>query len=322
VAHNHFPYKEIVSSGPTAAFVNQIAPRYQTLKGTKDVPAPTYSFEFFPPKTDAAEQAFWAAVPELAALDPRFMTVTYGAGGSTQLKTLEIVSALAAKTKIPVAAHLTFINTPKADLFRVTDRLWENGVRHIIALRGDMPADLHWPLDPDGDYFQYTSDFVAGLNERHDFEITVSAYPEKHPDSKSLADDINALKKKCDAGATRAITQFFFENEKFYDFIEQCEAAGINIPICPGLLPIHDFKGMVRFAERCQASVPGWLADKFAKFEGSPGDARKLAGELLNAQVHDLIGNGVSHIHFYTLNKPDITKQACDALCNPVKNQA
>ncbi len=274
----------------------------------------TYSFEFFPPKTDTAEQAFWAAISALAALDPAFMTVTYGAGGSTRDKTLEIVAALRQKTKLPIAAHLTFINTVKDDLFLVTDALWNGGTRHLIALRGDMPAGLSWPLDKDGDYFQYTSEFVEALVKRKEFEISVSAYPEKHPDSKSLADDIDALKKKCDAGATRAITQFFFENRKFYDFVEACEKAGITTPICPGLLPIHDFKSMVRFAGRCQATVPDWLTEKFAKFENSPEDSRKLAEELLTAQTLDLAKNGVPHIHYYTLNKADITLQACKAL--------
>lgn len=274
----------------------------------------TYSFEFFPPKTDTAEQAFWAAVPELAALDPAFMTVTYGAGGSTREKTLEIVNTLRQKTKLPIAAHLTFLNTSKKDLFHVTDMLWDSGTRHIVALRGDMPSDLSWPLDLDGDYFQYTSEFVEALRTRRDFEISVAAYPEKHPDSKSLADDIIALKKKCDAGATRAITQFFFENEKFYDFVAACRKAGITTPICPGLLPIHDFKSMARFAQRCQTTVPGWLADKFERLENKPLDAQKLAAELLTKQVQDLTANGIDHIHFYTLNKSDITAPLCKTL--------
>jgi methylenetetrahydrofolate reductase (NADPH) len=275
---------------------------------------PTYSFEFFPPKTEAAEASFWEAIPALAALAPSFMTVTYGAGGSTRDKTLEIVAKLRAQTNLPVAAHLTFINTTRDDVFKVTDALWENGTRHIIALRGDLPADLTWPLAIDKNYFQYTSDFIEALCKRHQFEISVAAYPEKHPDSKSLDDDIFALKKKCDAGATRAITQFFFENDKFYSFVEKCQKAGITTPISPGLLPVHDFKSMLRFAGRCQASVPGWLAEGFAKFEGQPDDSRKYAEELLVKQVLDLAKNGVPHIHFYTLNKPDITTQACKAL--------
>lgn len=280
----------------------------------------TYSFEFFPPKTEAAEAAFWEAIPALAALDPAFMTVTYGAGGSTRDKTLGIVAELRRKTNLPIAAHLTFINTTRDDVFAVTDALWENGTRHVIALRGDLPADLSWPLAKDENYFQYTSDFIEALCERHQFEISVAAYPEKHPDSKSLEDDIFALKKKCDAGATRAITQFFFENDKFYSFIEKCQKAGIYTPICPGLLPVHDFKSMLRFAGRCQATVPGWVMEKFSKFEDKPDDARKYAEELLVTQALDLAQNGVSHIHFYTLNKSGITAQACDALNNAVKN--
>jgi methylenetetrahydrofolate reductase (NADPH) len=196
----------------------------------------------------------------------------------------------------------------------VTDALWANGTRHIIALRGDLPPDLPWPLTFDENYFQHTSDFIEALMVRHKFEISVSAYPEKHPDSKSLDDDIFALKKKCDAGATRAITQFFFENEKYYSLLEKCAKAGINTPICPGLLPIHDFKSMTRFAARCQATVPEWLAEKFAKYEGNAEDSRKLAVELLTTQALDLQKNGVPHIHFYTLNKSDITTQAVQAL--------
>jgi methylenetetrahydrofolate reductase (NADPH) len=274
----------------------------------------TYSFEFFPPKTETAEASFWDAIPTLADLKPAFMTVTYGAGGSTRDKTLEIVASLREKTKLPVAAHLTFINTTKENVFGVTDALWANGTRHIIALRGDLPPDLPWPLTFDENYFQHTSDFVEALMERHKFEISVSAYPEKHPDSKSLEDDIYALKKKCDAGATRAITQFFFENDKFYSFVDQCTKYGITTPICPGLLPIHDFKSMTRFAARCQATVPAWLAEKFAKHENDPAGARALAVDLLTEQALDLKKNGVPHIHFYTLNKSDITTQACKAL--------
>lgn len=277
---------------------------------------PTYSFEFFPPKTEKAEEIFWAAVPDLTALEPTFMTVTYGAGGSTRDKTLETVKTLHKKTGIPVAAHLTFINTRKPDLHALLDELWNGGTKHIIALRGDIPQGLAWPLDQDDSYFQYTSDFVEGLKARHNFEISVAAYPEKHPDSRSLADDISALKKKCDAGADRAITQFFFENEKFYDFVEACMDAGINIPVCPGLLPVHDFAAMVKFAGRCQAHVPQWLHEKFAKVEGKPEDALKLAEELLTEQTLDLARQGISHLHYYTLNKSPITSEACRALTN------
>lgn len=275
---------------------------------------PTVSFEFFPPKTEAAEKQLWEALPKLAELKPKYMTVTYGAGGSTRDGTVTTLRRMVNDYNIPVASHLTFINMPKKSLYELTDNLWNDGIKHIIALRGDMPPDLSWPLDPDAHYFQQTSEFVAALHARHDFEISVAAYPEKHPDAPTLEDDIRALKQKCDAGATRAITQFFFENDKFYSFVEKCQKAGIKTPICPGLLPIHDFKSMLRFAGRCHATVPEWLHKKFAGVEEKPEEARKIAQDLLREQVQDLAKNGVQHIHFYTLNKAEITADACKAI--------
>ena len=274
----------------------------------------TYSFEFFPPKTEKSAEVLWSAVPELVKLQPKFMTVTYGAGGSTRDGTVDTIARKMEMTHIPVASHLTFINTPKDDLYAYVDGLWSRGIKHIVALRGDMPADLKWPLDPDAAYFQHTSDFVEGLVGRHPFEISVSAYPEKHPDSPSLEADIFALKKKADAGAHRALTQFFFDNDLYYKLLEASAKAGVTIPICPGLLPIHDFKSMCNFAKRCQASVPDWLHGKFAGLEEKPEDARKVAIELLVKQTEDLVKNGVAHIHYYTLNKAEITKDAVQAM--------
>lgn len=276
--------------------------------------SPSFSFEFFPPRTEAATQYLLTTVKELAALGPAYMTVTYGAGGSTHDGTVDTIQKIMAETNTAVGSHLTFLNTVKDDLRAFTDRLWENGIRHIVALRGDMPDDLQWPLDEDGEYFQYTSDFVDGLKSWHDFEISVGCYPEKHPDASSLEADIEALKKKCDAGATRAITQFFFNNDDYYRFVEQCRAAGITTPICPGLLPIHDFQNMTRFANRCQAHVPEWMHEKFTGLEDKPEEAAKLAEELLVRQTLDLAENGVEHFHFYTLNKAPITREACKAL--------
>lgn len=275
---------------------------------------PTFSFEFFPPKSEKAAEVLWAGVPELVATKPKFMTVTYGAGGSTKDGTIDTLSKKMTITDIPLGSHLTFINTPKKDLYAYVDGLWAKGVKHIVALRGDMPADLQWPLDPDEEYFQYTSDFVEGLLSRHPFEISVGAYPEKHPDSKSLEDDIYALKKKCEAGATRALTQFFFDNDLYYRFVDKCHAAGIKTQIAPGILPIHDFTSMCKFAARCQAAVPAWLHKKFAGLEDKPEEARKVAIDLLVKQTQDLAANGVEHIHYYTLNKSDITKQAVEVL--------
>ncbi|PCI97089.1 MAG: methylenetetrahydrofolate reductase [NAD(P)H] [Alphaproteobacteria bacterium] len=274
----------------------------------------TFSFEFFPPKTDKTTELLFKAIEDLKALNPKFMTVTYGAGGSTRDKTLQIIKRMIADTDIPTASHLTYINSPRKEMYALADELWENGVHHIVALRGDMPADLEWPLDPDAEYFQYTSHFVAALKARQDFEISVGAYPEKHPDADSMDKDVEALMKKVDAGANRAITQFFFDNNVYYEFLEHCEKANIKAPIVPGLLPIHDFKSMCGFAGRCQASVPKWLHERFSGLEDKPEDARKVALDLLVGQSEDLVKNGVEHIHYYTLNKSDITTQAVEAI--------
>ncbi len=275
---------------------------------------PTFSFEFFPPKTEKAADILWAAVPELVALDPTFMTVTYGAGGSTKDGTIDTIKKKMNMTDIPIGSHLTFLNTTKEELYAYVDGLWEKGVKHIVALRGDMPSDLQWPLNTDGNYFQYTSDFVEGLLARHPFEISVGAYPEKHPDSENLEADIYALKMKCEAGAHRALTQFFFDNDIFYRFVEKCQKAGVKTQIAAGILPIHDFTSMCKFAKRCEANVPNWIHEKFEGLEDKPEEARKVAIDLLVSQSEDLAKNGVEHIHYYTLNKSDITKQAVEAI--------
>ncbi len=276
---------------------------------------PTISFEFFPPKTEKAAEVLWQAVPQLAELGPKYMTCTYGAGGTTRDGTVDTLKKMM-EFDIPLAAHLTFINSRKDELKAYTDGLWDMGIRHIIALRGDMPpdADVSWPLDQDDNYFQYTSDFVEGLKGWHDFEISVGCYPEKHPDAESMDADIQALKLKCDAGADRAITQFFFDNNVYFEFIEACDKAGIKTPISPGLLPIHDFKGVCGFAKRCQASVPDWLMEKFDGLEDKPEEAQKIATDLLILQAEDLAAKGVSHLHFYSMNKASITTEVCEAL--------
>lgn len=275
---------------------------------------PTFSFEFFPPKTDEATENLYKEIDTLRALDPKFMTVTYGAGGSTRDKTLDVITEVIRRTGTPTASHLTYINHPRKDLYALADTLWENGIHHIVALRGDMPQDLSWPLDPDEEYFQYTSHFVAALKARQDFEISVGAYPEKHPDADSLDKDVEALMKKIDAGANRAITQFFFDNSVYYEFLEHCQKFGIKAPIVPGLLPIHNFKSMCGFAMRCKATVPQWVHEKFDGLEEKPEDARKVAIDMLTAQTEDLMKNGVEHFHYYTLNKADITKEAVELL--------
>ena len=256
----------------------------------------------------------WEAVPKLAALNPKFMTVTYGAGGTTKDKTLQIAERMAGEQTMPIAAHLTFLTTEREDLQGYVEELWEKDVRHIVALRGDLPKDKTFDDFLGDEFYKNTPEFIADIISRHPFEISVGAYPEKHPDAASLDEDIATLKAKLDAGGTRGITQFFFDNDVYYRFLDKCAAAGIDKPVVPGLVPIHDFAGLVRFAKNCQAHVPSWLREEFVGLENKPEEAYKVATELLVNQALDLVENGVEHIHFYTLNKVGITSEACHAI--------
>lgn len=271
---------------------------------------PSISFEFFPPKTPEGEKALLEAAQKLATLNPRFMTVTFGAGGSTQDGTLKTLQAIRGVTDIPLACHLTFISITKTELKAYLDTLWDMGVRHIVALRGDMPADLQWPLDPDLDYYQYTSDFIEGIKAHKPFEISVGAYPDKHPDAPDMAADLIALKKKCDAGADRAITQFFFDHDRYADFLKNVEKTGIGTPITPGILPIGNYESMIKFATRCGAYIPDAIKQKFEGTD-TAGHA-ELAAEILHWQITDLTRFGSKHLHFYTLNKADMLLAACE----------
>lgn len=265
---------------------------------------PTISFEFFPAKTPQGEEALLQTVRTLSTLNPAFMTVTFGAGGSTREGTLKTLRAMREITDIPLACHLTFISITKTELKAYLDALWDIGVRHIVALRGDMPADLQWPLDADLDYYQYTSDFIEGIRAHRPFEISVGAYPDKHPDAPDAVADILALKKKCEAGAARAITQFFFDQPRYRDFLDRGARAGIKTPIVPGILPIGNFESMVKFAGRCGAYIPDELR---LRFEAAPEDAHAaLAEEILREQIETLTQEGATHLHFYTLNKADM----------------
>ncbi len=266
--------------------------------------APTISFEFFPPKTPQGDEALLEAVKTLATLNPSFMTVTFGAGGSTRDGTLKTLKAIRGVTDIPLACHLTFISLTRTELKTYLDQLWDMNVRHIVALRGDMPADLQWPLDPDLDYYQYTSDFIEGIKTHKPFEISVGAYPDKHPDAPNAQADIIALKKKCEAGADRAITQFFFDHDRYAGFLDDVAKAGITTPMIPGMLPIGNYESMLKFAARCGATVPQSIRQKF---EGAdPESHTAIASELLRWQVDDLTKRGAKHFHFYTLNKADM----------------
>ena len=284
---------------------------------------PTLSFEFFPPRNEAAATRMERVVPELAALDPAFMTVTFGAGGTTQEGTENTVLKIQSEHNVPTAMHLTYIDFTITDCMDYVNELWGMGIRHLVALRGDLPADLQWPLDRDGDYFQYTSDFVAAIKERHPFEISVGAYPEKHPDAPDLSSDIQALKYKCDAGADRAITQFFFNNDVYYHFLDEVLKAGIDTPVVPGILPIANFEKMCRFAKSCETDVPAWLCEKFDGLERKPEEAAKIAEEILYKQLQDLTDHKIPHFHIYTMNRSGPIVKACEkiGLCGLMPEQ-
>jgi methylenetetrahydrofolate reductase (NADPH) len=276
---------------------------------------PTISFEFFPPKTEQARVNFWEHVGRLAELKPAFVTVTYGAGGSTRDWTIDTAIAVREKTGVPTAAHLTAIGTPRADIRAMAKKLWDNGIRHIVAVRGDMPrdADMLQQLD-DMDCYKYAGELVAALKSYHPFEISVGCYPEKHPESSSAQADLDALRHKIDAGADRAITQFFFGNETFFDFAARVRQAGITVPVVPGVLPIASFEKMLSFAAICRAKVPDWLRDRFSGLEEKPDEARAAAVEVLAEQWRGLGAGGARHIHFYTLNRADLITEAARRL--------
>lgn len=275
--------------------------------------SPTLSFEFFPPKSEKAAFDLDQAASELAALNPAFMTVTYGAGGSTRDGTFETATRLAQLTKVPFAAHLTFCGTPKDTLHDYAHKLWNAGIKHLVVLRGDLPAGKSMADFTGAEFYHYTSDFAEGLLRLHPFDVSVGAYPEKHPDAPSLALDIEALRKKCAAGASRAITQFFFDNGVYYRFLDETAKVGITTPIVPGLLPIGDIQKVLKFAATCHAHVPQSIQDRFKGLDHDPERARAVAVDILSAQLRDLIAHGVPHLHFYTLNRSDLTLAACKA---------
>jgi methylenetetrahydrofolate reductase (NADPH) len=227
---------------------------------------------------------------------------------------METAVEIMERTGIPTAAHLTCINVYKKALMGIADTFWDNGIRHIVALRGDIPEEDR-PLDYSNyNYFHFSSQLVEAIKDLHPaFEVSVATYPEKHPDSPSVDADIEALGKKAASGADRAITQFFFDNDVYYKYIDKAARAGINIPIVPGILPILSYEKMMHFAKVCEANVPEWLQKKYEKIGDNPDDAFKLSQEIIATQVEDLVKNGVEHIHFYTLNRSELTSFACEA---------
>ena len=271
------------------------------------------SFEFFPPKTAAMETQLWNAVERLAPLRPTFVSVTYGAGGSTRDRTHATVKRIIDETALRPAAHLTCVGAPRSEVNAVVRDYWAAGVRHIVALRGDMPEPGQ-PYRPHANGYQTTAELVAGIRAIAPFEVSVSAYPEKHPESPSFDRDIDILKAKIDAGATRAITQFAFDNEAQLRFRDCAEAAGIAVPIVPGLMPTTNFKGVARMAGRCGASVPAWLADLYQGLDDDAARREQIATRVLIDQVRGLQSEGFAQFHFYTLNQAQLTYAVCSAL--------
>ena len=271
------------------------------------------SFEFFPPGDEKMEQTLWQSIQRLAPLRPRFVSVTYGADGSTRERTHNVVSRVVKETLLTPAAHLTCVGMDRAHVLEIARSYWHTGVRHIVALRGDAPqGSSGYTPYPGG--FAYAVDLVRGLRSVADFEISVAAYAEGHPEAPSAAFDLDNLKAKLDAGADRAISQFFFEPGIFLRFRDRCAAAGIKASLVPGILPITRFPQMLRFAERCGASVPDWLRRRFNGLEEDADTRRMIAAAFAIEQVEALSREGVDEFHFYTLNRADLTYAICHAL--------
>jgi methylenetetrahydrofolate reductase (NADPH) len=274
----------------------------------------TVSFEFFPPKTTAMEAGLWTAIRKLEPLAPEFVSVTYGAGGTTRERTHATVSRILNETALRPAAHLTCVAAAKDEIDSVIRSYWDAGVRHIVALRGDPPEGTGSAYAPHPGGYRNGADLTAGIKRIADFEVSVSAYPEKHPDSPDVEADLDMLAAKIDAGATRAITQFFFNNAHYWRYLDRVRARGIFIPIIPGQIPIHNFKQVASFAARCGATVPASLAARFEGLAGDPETAQLVAATVAAEQVSELAAGGVSEFHFYTLNRAHLVYAICHLL--------
>lgn len=272
------------------------------------------SFEFFPPKTPKMEETLWSSIERLAPLNPEFVSVTYGAGGSTRERTHATVKRIIDETDLEPAAHLTCVAATKEEINEVIQDYWDIGVRHIVALRGD-PVDgigSVYKAHPGG--YESTADLILGIKDIGDFEISVSCYPEMHPETPNERVDIDFLKQKIDAGATRAISQMFFEPEYFLRYLERVRAAGIQIPIIPGIMPVTNFGGIRKIAEGCGATVPQWLADRFEGLDDDEGTRRLLGATVASDLCTTLFDEGIKDFHFYTLNRASLTYAICHIL--------
>lgn len=280
---------------------------------TNSANRPSVSFEFFPPNSEKMEATMWESINRLAELEPSFVSVTYGADGSTRERTHDAVERIAAETDLTPAPHLTCIGASRGEIDDIARDYWDMGVRHLVALRGDAPKDSG-PYIPHPDGYAYASDLVEGLKKVADFDISVAAYPEVHPEAPDAAFDLDNLKRKLDAGASRAITQFFFDVDCYLRFRDRSVAAGIESSIVPGILPITRFPQLQRFAETCGASVPAWLAERFEGLDEDVETRQLIAANVAIEQVRALQQEGIEEFHFYTLNRSELTYAICHAL--------
>jgi methylenetetrahydrofolate reductase (NADPH) len=281
------------------------------------------SFEFFPPKSEEMEKTLWSSIQRLAVLSPHFVSVTYGADGSTRERTHAAVARILTETSLTPAPHLTCVGASRGEIDDIARGYWDMGVRHLVALRGDPPKPPANPSETNGkrasyrphpDGYAYASDLVAGLRKVADFDISVAAYPEVHPDATDAVADLDNLKRKIDAGASRAITQFFFDIDTYLRFRDRCAASSINTTIVPGILPITRFPRLQRFAELCGATVPEWLHERFQGLDDDPDTRQLIAASVAIEQVRMLKKEGIDDFHFYTLNRSELTYAICHAL--------
>ena len=271
------------------------------------------SFEFFPPTSIELESKLWSCVAQLETLRPRFVSVTYGAGGSTRQRTHSTVEKILAETSLIPAAHLTCVGAPRGEVDEVVRRYWDIGVRHLVALRGDS-ANPGCPFIAHPQGYQTAAQLVEGIHHIANFEVTVAAYPETHPDAESEESDLDNLKRKLDAGANRAITQYFFNTDDFFRFLDRVRAAGINSPIIPGILPVTNFARLVEFSKKCGATIPVWMRDLFAGLDDAPEIRQLIAATVAIEQCRLLLEQGINEFHFYTLNRAELTQAICHAL--------
>ncbi|NVK34723.1 MAG: methylenetetrahydrofolate reductase [NAD(P)H] [Rhodobacteraceae bacterium] len=284
------------------------------LSRKKSGPNIQVSFEFFPPKSEKMAETLWQTVERLAPIAPSFVSVTYGAGGSTRERTHKTVERILKETKLRPAAHLTCVGSPRDEIDQIVKDYWELGVRHLVALRGDPLEGIGKPYVPHEKGYAYAADLVAGIKKIADFDISISGYPERHPESAGWDMEIENLKRKVDAGASRIITQYFFDNDLFDDYRDRLVGAGINIPVVPGILPIQNFQQTKGFSASCGTSIPEWLERRFAGLDDDT-ETRKLVGAAVAyEQVMDLVDRGITDFHFYTMNRAELTYALCHML--------